>query len=378
MDGNIMKKDRSILENIIMILIFLVMVQTFLDDFANIMDFSWHIRKILIITGFVFDLIFTLEFAVRFFRALTAGKGEVRNYFLKRRGWIDLIASIPLLLLNSGPAFFALYTGMVIGGFGGVLNVLKVVKAVRIARILRLLRVLKIFKQIKFADSTMVQNHSARIVTTAVTAIILPITMMSFLFSMVHFSDVEDHFTRSHKQAAVYIAQDNSLTSNPEKLELFCQGQTSFLIVRKEGTLLYSRYDQEYYDKYFGKDDYGFIEEGEYQFFVDLKPLLRTQSWNNITIFVTVIFVIIAFMVFYSPYFAIHVSDPVNIMRRGMNEKGYHLQVAIPPGEENDDIFQLARSYNEEFLPMKMRSKQEEEGAGLELDLEDFEDLFNI
>lgn len=372
-----MKKKTPFFENFIMIIIFLVMVQTFLDDLANVMDWSWQVRKILVISGFVFDVLFTLEFFIRFFLALSRGKKSLREYFLLRRGWIDLAASLPLLLFNSGPAFFSLYTGMVIGGLTGMLNVLKVVKAVRIARILRLLRVLKVFKQIKFADSTMVQRHSAKIVTTTITAIIVPITVLSFFISFVHIENLEDRFTQSHFQSAEYISQEESLLKNQAKLKLFCEGQTSFLMVRYKGDLLYSRYDQETYDKNYGKSDYGYFEVGNFQYFVDLKPLLRTQSWDNLVTFIMVIVVIGCLMIFYSPHFAITVSDPINIMRKGMSEKGYHLQVAIPEDYKEDDLFKLANHYNEDFLPLKMRN-QEDSGGELELDMDDLKDLFDF
>lgn len=224
----------------------------------------------------------------------------------------------------------------------------------------------------------MVQRHSAKIVTTAVSSIILPITVLSFLVSFIHMDDVENHFTESHLESARYIAASPELYENPDKLDMFCSGQTSFLIIRHNGKLLYTKMDQETYDRQFGKSDYAFLEEGAFEFFVDLKPLNRTQSWSNLVIFITVLFVVGMLMLFYSPYFAINVSDPVNIMRKGMSEKGYHLQVAIPENLKDDDLFVLARYYNEEFLPLKLRSQQDDEGAGLELEVDNLEDLFNF
>jgi hypothetical protein len=212
-----MKKNNNPLENFIMVVILLVMVQTLLDDLSVLMDWTWSARKVLLITGFCFDVFFSLEFFIRFFNAINKGRGGVKQYFLRERGWIDLAASVPLLLLSSGPAFFSLFTGMVIGGFAGVLNVLKVVKAVRIARVLRLLRVLKIFKQIKFTDSVMVQRHSAKIVTTAVASVILSVTIMSILFSIISIKDVEDHYNHSHLSMAQYIAHNQELLNNPEE-----------------------------------------------------------------------------------------------------------------------------------------------------------------
>ena len=90
---------------------------------------------------------------MRYMRRVRVRLVSIRIAVFKRRGWVDLAASVPLILLNSGPAVLALAAGGVsVLGLGGILNVLKVIKAIRIARILRLLRVLKIFKQIKYAD----------------------------------------------------------------------------------------------------------------------------------------------------------------------------------------------------------------------------------
>jgi hypothetical protein len=121
------KQTKQFWENLVMLFIFLVLVQTFLTDLAEVALWSWNIRKIMIITAFLFDLIFTLEFLIRFFYALYQGPGELKKYFFMRQGWVDLIVSIPLLLFSSTPELFALVTGSVIGGFGGVLNILKVV-----------------------------------------------------------------------------------------------------------------------------------------------------------------------------------------------------------------------------------------------------------
>ena len=150
-------KTINIIENCILFVIFLVLVQTFVEDLAVLLSWSWGVRRTLIISGFAFDLFFTLEFLVRYFAALKKGRGL--TYMVHERGWVDLVASLPLLLLSSGPAVLALSTGGAAAGAGGFLNILKVVKTVRIARILRLLRLLKVFKKIKFVNSVMAQRH---------------------------------------------------------------------------------------------------------------------------------------------------------------------------------------------------------------------------
>ena len=345
------KKNRNFMESIVLVVIVLVLIQTFLDDLSVISGWSWDIRKILIFTGFGFDLFFTAEFLLRFFDALL--KRKVKIYFLFERGWIDLAASIPLLILNSGPSVYALLTGTVFAGSVKMLNILKVVKAVRIARILRLLRLLKIFKQIKFADSVMTQRHSTRIITTIVTSLILVVTLSSLLFSFVSINDTEDKFSQAQFSTAGFIS------SEPESIEAkniftdYCENQTSLLIVKKGALTLYSRFSDSYYLKYYGPSDYNNVKLNGYEFFFDLKPVQKRQARESLIYFIIILAMIMAIMITYSPHFAITVSDPVNVMIKGLSEKSYNLEVSIPENLKKDDIFILAQKFNEEYLPLK-------------------------
>ncbi len=97
-------KMKNLVESIVVLAIFAVLIQTFLEDYAVLASWSWSTRRILIFTGLGFDLFFSIEFLIRFFTA--AFKKEGGKYFMEGKGWIDFLASIPLLVLNSGPAFF--------------------------------------------------------------------------------------------------------------------------------------------------------------------------------------------------------------------------------------------------------------------------------
>lgn len=355
-----------------MAVIFLVLVQTFLSDLAVAADWPWSFRQLMIWTAFAFDLFFTLEFLIRFFSALYRGEGA--KYFFYRQGWVDFIVSVPLLLFSSTPELFTLLTGTVVGGFGGVLNILKVVKSIRIARMLRLLRILKIFKHIKYADSVMAQRHSSRIITTVVTSIILALTLMSFTASFFYLNDLAGNYEKDQKENMLYLLADGRLEADHGKLAEFCETQTDFLIIKKEGRDLYSRYSQDYYNEYYGFSDYGYLSAGGYGFYYDLKPLNVSDGWASLVVFVEIILVILILMVTYSPHFAINVTDPINIMTKGLNEEAYNLEVSIPENYKDDDIFRLARSFNNEYLPLKARNGEKENRPAL--DLSDLDDLF--
>jgi len=373
-DGRIMKeKTKDLIENFILFVILLVLIQTFLEDMAVILSWSWGIRKILVFTGFGFDLFFTVEFLTRYFSAIKRGEGI--KYVLKERGWIDLIASMPLLLLSSGPAVVSILEGSAFIGAAGMLNILKVVKTVRIARILRLLRLLKIFKKIKFVHSAMAQRHLTRIITTVISSLVLSLTVVSFLLTLFHSSDADLDFVKKHESlisTAVDLQDKDLLTFYGDSL---FESQDSVLIVRTGEGTVYSRYNNRHYSQWYGPSDYGYVRQGNMELFYNLKPIYVGEAIHNLLIFLSILLMLGVLMLFYSPHFAMTVTDPVNIMIKGFSDSSYNLEVLIPKDLSEDDIFQLARLYNEEYLPLKARNSTSENASNLSLKLEDFDDL---
>ncbi|MBI9106846.1 MAG: ion transporter [Spirochaetales bacterium] len=363
------KKTKDLIENIVLAAIFLVLIQTFIEDFAVIRGWSWNTRQLLILTGFFFDIFFTAEFLIRFYAAMA--EGQVRDYLVLRRGWIDLLASVPLLLLSSGPSALAVIIGGgAIGGAAGILNVLKVVKAVRIARILRLLRVLKIFKQIKNADSEMAQRHISKIATLGVSVFVFILLISSIFSQMLNMPSAEKKNERVIID--IIMAYSGGETGGAEM-------QSDLLIVKEDGLTVFTRFDNAYYSDNFGFEDYQYAEYLNYQFFFDTREIEKIQSKDNIVYFIIILVLVLAYTLFYSPHFAITVSDPIHVMRRGLVEKSYNFEVKIDPDYKNDDVFLLAKDYNNIYLPMKDRSLAEEEeidADSLELKMDDIRKLF--
>lgn len=362
------KKKVKVLENIVLITIFLVLIQTLVEDLSIVLGWSWKTRSSLIIAGFCFDLFFTIEFITRIFIAIN--KGKLREYLVIQRGWIDLLASIPLLLLNSGPAVGAiLLGGSVIGGVAGILNVLKVIKAVRIARVLRLLRVLKLFKQIKNENSIMTQRHISKIATIGVSFFVGVLLLMSVITQLFSLPTAERENNEQLVQIMIAYHEGN------EAVVDIC---SNLLIVKEAGKTIYSRYENDYYKTNFGFADYTYSEYMDKEFFFDNRNMEKIQSMNSLLYFVIILCIVIAYTLFYSPHFAVTVSDPIHVMRRGLNEKNYNFEVKIPKDFKKDEVFELAKSYNENFLPMKdrMQVDDESDAESLELKIEDIDSLF--
>ncbi len=374
-----MKRNRWVdfFEGLVIAAILLVLVQTFLEDFAVVSGWKWSIRRTLVFTGFGFDLFFTIEFLTRFYFALLNRRAT--RYFLHERGWVDFLASIPLLLLNSGPAVLALLTGTtLLGGFGSFMNVLKVVKAIRIARILRLLRILKLLRRVKNVDSVMAQRHVGKVATVGVSVFIFVVMAGSLLSSLISIPGIQDQFQQSPPKVVSFI-QKEKLADPAEaaRLSSYADTEQSLLIVKSDGTTRYSRFGNQYYVSYFGPNDYGYIKSAGLELFFDLRVLNAQQSYSNLVYFAAIVLLVLMMLFYYGPHFALTISDPIHVMRRGFSEAAYNLAVRIPEAYAGDDLFKLARKYNEQYLPLKDRMGGDRGAGVLDLKVDNINELFD-
>ena len=368
------KRFINLIETVVTLAIVLVLLQTMAEDILVLSGASWTIRRIFLFTGFGFDLFFTLEFLIRSWNAIT--RRSFRRYIIRENGWVDFAASIPLLIFTSGPAFFSILTGAAFAGSGALIGLLKVVKAVRMARVLRLLRLLKIFKRIRFADSVMVQRHTVRIVTTAASTLIFSVTIIGTVFALTDYTGTEDVWMMDQSAAISSLEQRPDWAAGPDNAEVWGKSQPSVMMLKDDDWTLYARNSDDYFAEYFGPGDFTVRQAGSYSLWFDLKPSAVSQSKLNLTVFLSTLAVVLLIMVTYSPHFAITVSDPVNVMIRGLKEKSYNLEVSIPSEYPDDDIFRLGTAYNDEYLPLKERNNIEDAGGGaLDISLDDISDL---
>jgi hypothetical protein len=265
--------------------------------------------------------------------------------------------------------------GSVARGLGGVFNVLKVAKAIRIARILRLLRILKVFKQIKYVSSPMAQRHTAKITTAAITATVLTFFAWSLLESGGLIPDeVEREFMRSQRVTAQRSAQSltgASMERAEREMRRLLERNPNLLLVKRDGETVVSRYGNPELDRRFGPGDYGYLETGGFGFFFSRLPLERERAKKTLLFFVIIVAMVLTFLAYYSPHFAITVTDPIHVMVKGLSEPGYNLEVSVPPRYRGDDVFRLAQLYNEEYLPLKERMSEEEGPSQSDLSLSD-------
>jgi hypothetical protein len=399
-----MRKLGEVLETVVIVVILAALVHTFLEDIATIGLWPSAARTVIVWLGLGFDLFFTFEFFTRLYLALAERRGM--DYFFRQRGWIDFLASIPLLLFSSLPNALALLAGAgLVSGLGSFLNVLKVIKAVRIARILRLLRVIKLFRGIRYARSVLVQNHIAMITTISVTLIVLSSLGAAALEGAGVLPGLEGPFLDGQALRARSLAADatasaadatasaaDATASAADATASAAAGPGSgtlaqraaaaaaidptLLLVRPlGGVAAWSRFDGPGYARSFLPGDYGYIAINGIEVFTDERPRAQSSARESLVFFVAVLLTLLGYLLIYAPRFALGITDPLYVMKRGMSEPGYNLQVKIPPEHSDDDVFQLAALYNSVYLPLKDREQAGGQSAGTSLRIDDIKDL---
>lgn len=400
----------SIVENFIIVAIVFALVITVLDEFATVLEFSLPARNIILILSCATDVIFTFEFVARLI--VTGRHGAAKHYMVHQRGWIDLISSVPLLILSSGPEVLLMMNPDLFGpGAGlGFMSSIKIVKAVRVSRILRLLRLLKVMGKIHNTDSQMANRHIAVISTIATMAFIVVYSFMAFagitgghdiehqqeIFARQLAKNVQTYAAKPViKPAALPGVNAPKAPLDADKAELAKELLTALMFqidtkqsniaqVYYDGNLLLStisadRLASHYKYNAAAKPDQKFkgdshvhpLKEGDVIVYFDTWPLSKERARVNIMVFFGIVAILLSFMFVYSRHFVQNVTDVVHIMQKGINDPGYNLEVSIRKDFEHDEIFELAKSYNETLLPEKMKSKASGESTdtgGLSMD----------
>ena len=365
-----MKRLGDFLEGLVIVVIIVALGHTLLEDLSVLGGWSVSVRRWIIWAGLGIDLFFTIEFFTRLYLALAAGQGA--EYFFRQRGWIDFLASIPLLIFSSLPGVLALLAGAgLVTGLGSFLNVLKVIKAVRIARILRLLRVVKLFRHIRYARSPMAQRHIAVIITISVTVLVAWVLIANLLGGLGVLPGLEATYLESQTAHARALGQGGPDASSLPARAREAAFQDPFLLVVRAagGKTVWTRHADSLYASHFIPGDYGYFNVNGVESFFDDRPLARAAAREGIVFFIAILLSVLAYLFLYSPRFALGITDPLHVMRRGMEESGYNLEVKIPARGADDDVFELARLYNTVFLPLKDREGGDgEQGPALEME----------
>ncbi|MDH4199309.1 MAG: hypothetical protein OEV66_02925, partial [Spirochaetia bacterium] len=300
----ILNKDHfpAVVENIIIVTIILVIIHTLMEDIGAVYNWPHTTMNILGVTGFLFDLFFTLEFTAR--SLVSQKRGHFEYYIKYQRGWVDGLSSIPLLLLVSGPAVILLLMGSGSDAMGfGFFSILKTAKAIRVTRILRLIRVLKLFGKIQNTDSPMTNRHMATISTISVVTLV----MVLVITQITPFARIGDHEEYLNQRKTELTALTSSGESNTSWLkEYFLKSEMNQDIIElktKNGEVLFSNPDKEnlMYKAYNnGKP----VEIGDnFEAVISYFPADALHAKSNMIIFLAILGIILSVMFVYSRIF---------------------------------------------------------------------------
>jgi hypothetical protein len=241
------------------VIVFLALAEIPCEDFALLFGLPLGLRRLIRCAGFGFDLFFTAWFLVGLYAASLNRK--TRRFLGFEGGWMDFLASVPLLVLYSGPAMFSLAAGG-----------LPLVPALaRITRNLRFLRFLKIFRLGFFPARGRAGAAFCVSVLVLAGAFAGPFVFRPGL--------LETRILDRHFSSALRLSRGTSGgESLAREIREYGREEPDLLSVKREAASLYSRYDSAHYRRYYGPADYLWIKSRDMDFYFSLKPLLAQEA----------------------------------------------------------------------------------------------------
>jgi len=342
-----MGRSRKIFEIVIFNLVIISLIHIILDEYTTFMDFHVMVRKILLITGFAFDLIFTIEFLARIF--IKRLRGTILGYFTRGAGITDFFCSIPVLLLYSLPLMWPRYFLSAEGMFLmlGSLMFFKTVRVSVISKSLRFIRVLKLFDKIK-SKYIMTPEFLKRILT--ITTVIIIAALIGFYF--VKGSSV--HQTKS-LEAKEILSNYIEGEINGEDFQGLLSRTESVLFIKKGDETVYTSISRLFFDNSFLYDDYLITRINDYEIYFQTKDVNKSYSFINLLIFSIILGIFLIIVTLFRKYFNEHISKTVAIMLRGYKSPSY-LGIAPMEKEKKElEIYQLTRQFNKKWVPVKKK-----------------------
>jgi len=333
-------------ENFFLVVIILSICQLFLEELAVIANWMVITRHILLYLGFIFDLIFTIEFIIRLSIAIKEKKAGI--YLKYQRGWIDFLASVPLLFLYSGPMVYSVIKIANVTSLSqlATFKTLKLLKIIRISRILRLLRVLKVFGKISKTAAKMVKHHIATVTTTALSALILGLFIIHLLFSALNWPGIE---VFSNKRRLQYKSMINKATVLSAKFNITKNQALNILFVTEARVLKLSNNDENILEKYslkemlanFGLEDLAYFELDGVNIWYQIKDINMQIAKGNIEIFLLVLFILFGLVFFYSKHFVTYIALPLDALQQKITDPDYKPQLKVKKAYEDDEVFEI-------------------------------------
>jgi hypothetical protein len=346
------KKDS--IEKLIIILIILSVIQIFLDEFSRFDLWSVFVRNNLTLAGFFFDIVFSIEFIIR--GSIAYKKNRALRYIKYERGWIDFLSSFPLLILDF-PAVYLLFCGNFEESTSAsvFLTIIVFINNIRITRILRFVRITKIFGRFPKAASPMTKHHTAAVSAAVVYTIICSLALFSLLSSaMAHKIIERTRFFDESVSLIKYLESKSKISYNDVAKKMFAE-EKNLLNLSYKNDMFISRIPDEKFQEYFSRGDYASVNNRGFVLQFSLVDLNREEAYYNIISFFIIILVFFSVIILYGRHFAATVSSVISKIIMGFRSRQYSECVNIREEFEQDEVYKLAKFYNDVYLPAKLK-----------------------
>ena len=341
------ERGEKIFESIIFVLVILSLIHIMCDEYANFMDFHVLVRMILLIIGFSFDLVFSIEFSARII--ITGQRGSTIKYFTQGNGIFDFFSSIPVLLLYSLPLLWQSYFSapegvlLMLGG----LRFFKTVRFAGIAKSLRFIRALKLFDKIK-SRYIMTPEFIKKI--SIIVTVIIVVSLIGFYFvksGMIFRSkSLEVKEILSH-----YIEGEDS----NENFQKLLRETESVLFIKKGDETLYRSISSLFFQNSYLNDDYFISRIDGYEVYFNAKDIKKIHSYINMLILSIILGISVGLFTLFRRFFNKHISETLHMMLRGYKSASYLGKVAVQKEKGEFEIYQLTRQYNKKWIPIKKK-----------------------
>ena len=344
------KKIHDRLEQIINILIILSLFQIFIQDFFLYLRFSYRIIVLFKIISFYFDLLFTIEFMLKFIDSLK--KKDFVSYFFYNNGWADFLASVPLLFFISLPVFCKEILGV-------NFNLLSDQMFITIESI-KFFRVLKLTGKTKNPKSIMTERNITIITTTVAASVIMFFVLISFLQELQILGSPykklrEKEIEITNNFIGLYKSMPES--NFTELLDFQTKNFNNIILLRYKDKIFYNNIYE-----LTSNDITIFIEsivKDKFEIFFTRKDFFSTIAFYRLLNFCLIFFVIFFIVVFYKRFFIESIAKPILTMKKGFEEISFIEAVKIPDKYKEDEIFVMAKNFNLRWLNAKIRKLQE-------------------
>lgn len=346
-------KIKYYLDRFIILAIILALFHLFLDEFSRIEHWSVLANKIILTTGLAFDFIFSLEFIVKIIFA--AKEKRVSVYLKHERGWADLCTSLPVLLLVLPSVYFTLFGKPGCDSSAFFCNILLFLKDASAARLLRFMRIIKLFGKIKTSKSPMVEHHVSVICTVVVSAMVCCFFIFSLFAAPVSRKIIERAQFFDESISTIKYLENKTKISYIEIAKKLFTDEKNLLKLSHRDEIIISRISDEKFIEYYTSEDFAQIDNRGFVLQYSVIDLNRELACSNIIFFIIVLVTLFSVSVFYKKHFIYTVSDVIDIVNKGFKSRQYNEPVIIRKEYEEDEVFKLAKFYNEAYLPAKLK-----------------------